>query len=95
MGMVKNKMMKVTEKVEKLADFNSGIFNEIRNLFGMDSEEFKMISEIDSKINYLSDLLNLDGGENDFNSEIASSEFNRYQNEIINSSEIEELNSEE
>ncbi len=93
MSRVADRMLEVMDQVDKMSKLNSQIFNEMKVLYGEESEEFKMIKEIDSKIDDLLTLLNDE--DEDFNSEIHVSEFNRYQDEIIHADEIEDLNSEE
>lgn len=94
MSKVADKMLEVMDQVDQLSKFNSQVFNVIKNLYGENSEEFKMIREIDSKIDDLLSHLNYDEDE-DFNSEIFAAEFNRHQNEIISDDDIRDLNSEE
>lgn len=58
MGMVKARMLEVMEEVDQLSKFNSQVFQGIREMWGEESEEFKMIREIDSKIDDLLEHLN-------------------------------------
>ncbi len=58
MSRVADRMIEVSRQLDLMAGFNSQIFEEIKLLYGKESEEFKMIQEIDSKIDDLMEHLN-------------------------------------
>lgn len=95
MSRVADRMLKVMGEVDQLSKFNSQVFQGIKEMWGEKSEEFKMIKEIDSKIDDLLTLLNDEdedlNDDNNFNMEWC----NGYQDEIPHAGKIEDLNSEE
>jgi len=58
MSRTADRILEVIDEVDKLSKFNSQVFQEIKKMWGEDSEEFKMIQEIDSKIDDLLTYLN-------------------------------------
>lgn len=58
MSRVADRILEIIDRVDSLSKFNSQAFQEIKKFYGEDGEEFKMIKEIDSKIDDLLTLLN-------------------------------------